>query len=60
MVDLWSKHDEDLDIEKEPDVNKKKNKNVYIFVAYSPYFSVPINRVINSQKNILTSPVWEL
>ena len=35
MGNLWKKQDEKLDIEneKEPDVNKKKNKNVYFCVA---------------------------
>ena len=35
MVDLWSKQDDKMDIEKEPDVSKKKNRNIYFFVAYS-------------------------
>ena len=38
MGDLWSKQDETVDMEKEPDVNKKKNRNVYFCVAYSRYF----------------------
>ena len=37
---------------KEPDVNKKKNRNVYFCVAYSRYFSTSIPRVINGQKKI--------
>ena len=46
--------DEKLDIEneKEPDVNKKKNRNVYFCVAYSRYFSTCIHRVINGLKKI--------
>ena len=35
MGDLWSKQDERVDTEKEPDVIKKKNINVYFCVAYS-------------------------
>ena len=50
MGDLWSKQDERLDIEKEPDVRKNKNINVYFFVAYSRYFSTSIHRVINRLK----------
>ena len=30
---LWSKQDEKVDIEKEPDVNEKRNINVYFCVA---------------------------
>ena len=29
MGDLWSKQDEKMYIEKEPDISKKKNRNVY-------------------------------
>ena len=36
--------------EKEPDVNKKKSRNVYFCVAYSRYFSASIHRVINRIK----------
>ena len=50
MGDLWSKQDEKVDTEKEPDVNKKMNRNVYICVAYSRYFSTSIHRVINRLK----------
>ena len=50
MADLWSKQNEKVGIEKEPDVNKKKNRNVYFFVAYSRYFSTFIHRVINRLK----------
>ena len=39
-----------MDIEKEQDVSKKENKNVYFCVAYSCYFSTSIHRVINSLK----------
>ena len=31
---LWSKQDEKIYIEKEPDVKKKKNRNVYFCVVY--------------------------
>ena len=37
-------------MEKEPDVKKKKNRNVYFCVAYSRYFSTSIHRVINRMK----------
>ena len=50
MGDLWSKQDEKVDTEKEPDVNNKKNRNVYFCVAYSRYFSTYIHRVISRQK----------
>ena len=52
MGDLWKNQDEKLDIEneKEPDVNKKKNRNFYFCVAYSRYFSTYIHRVINKLK----------
>ena len=45
--------DEKLEIEnkKGPDVNKKKNTNIYFCVAYSRYFSISIYRVINGLKN---------
>ena len=44
MGDLWKIQDEKLEIdnEKEPDVNKKKNINVYFCVAYSR-FSQPLS-----------------
>ena len=42
----------DTENEKEPDVNKKKNRNVYLCVAYSRYFSTSIHRVINGPKKI--------
>ena len=49
--------DEKLEIEneKEPDVNKKKNRNVYFCVAYSRYFSTSIHRVINRLKKMSIS-----
>ena len=49
--DLWRKHDEKVDNEKERDVSKKKNRNVYFCVAYSRYFSTSIHRVIGRLKN---------
>ena len=54
MGNLWKMQDEKLEIEneKEPDVKKKKNRNVYFCVAYSRYFSKSIHRVINGLKNI--------
>ena len=33
MGDLWRKQDEKVDMEKEQDVSKKKNRNVYFCVA---------------------------
>ena len=39
-----------VDNEKERDVSKKKNRNVYFFVAYSRYFSASIYRVIDRLK----------
>ena len=50
MGDLWSKQDENVDMEKEPDVNKKENRNVYFCVGYSRYFYTSIHRVINRLK----------
>ena len=47
MGDLWSKQDEKVDIEKDPDVNKKKNRNFYFCVAYSRYFSTSNHMMIN-------------
>ena len=49
---LWKIQDDKIDIdnEKEPDVNKKKIRNVYCFVAYSRYFSTHVHRVINRKK----------
>ena len=38
--------------EKEPDVNKKKNRNVYYCVAYSRFFSTSIHRVIYGLKKM--------
>ena len=40
-----------MDNEKERDVSKKKNRNVYFCVAYSGYFSTSIHRVIDRLKN---------
>ena len=40
----------DLDKENDPDVNKKRNRNVYFCILYSHYFSTSIQRVINSKK----------
>ena len=56
--DLWYKQDEreDIDIEKEPDVSKNKNRNVYFCVAYSCYFSTSIHRATNRLKSLLTYP----
>ena len=53
MGELWKMQDEktENENEKEPDVNKKKNRNVYFCVAYSQYFSTSIHRVINGLKN---------
>ena len=45
-----------MDIEKEPDVRKNKNINVYFCVAYSRYFSTSNHRVINRLKKSLNSP----
>ena len=50
MGDLRRKQDEKVYNEKEQDVSKKKNRNVYICVAYSRYFSTSIHRVIESLK----------
>ena len=50
MGDFWRKQDEKVDMEKEQDVSKKKNRYVYFFVAYSRYFSMSIDRVINRLK----------
>ena len=46
MGDLWSKQDEKVDMKKEPDVNKNKNRNVYFCIAYSWYFYTSIHKVI--------------
>ena len=51
MGDLWSDQNEKVYIEKEPDVNKKKNRNVYFCVSYPHYFSMSIYRVINRLKH---------
>ena len=56
MGDLWSKQDERVDIENEPDIRKKENKNVYFCIAYSRYFFTSIHRVVNRLKNPITSP----
>ena len=50
MGDLWRNQDEKVDIEKEQDVRKKKNRNVYFCVSYSRSFSTSIHRVINRLK----------
>ena len=54
MGDLWKMQDEKLETEneKEPDVNKKKNRNAYFGVVYSRYFSTSIHRVINGLKKM--------
>ena len=41
-----------IENEKEPEVNKKKNRNIYFCVPYPRYFFTSIHRVINIQKNI--------
>ena len=51
MVYLWRKQDKKVDSEKERDVSKNKNRNVYFCVASSRYFSVPTHRVIDRLKN---------
>ena len=38
MRDLWRKHDENVDMEKERDVSKNKKINVYFCVTYSRCF----------------------
>ena len=50
MGDLWRKKYEKVENEKERDVSKKKNRNVYFCVAYSRYFSKSIHRVIDRLK----------
>ena len=47
MGDLWRKQDVKVDMEKEQEVSKKENINVYFCVAYSRYFSTSIHMVIN-------------
>ena len=41
-------------MEKEQEVSKKKNRNVYFCVAFSRYFYVSIHRVFNRLKSLLT------
>ena len=41
-----------IENEKEPEVNKNKNRNIYFCVAYSCYFSKFIHKAIERQKNI--------
>ena len=55
MGDLWRKQDQKVEIEKERDVSEKKNRNVYLCVAYSHYFSMSIHRVIDRLKKSFTS-----
>ena len=52
MGELWKNKYENMDIEneKEPDVNRNKNRNVYLCIAYSRYFSTSIHRVTNKLK----------
>ena len=58
MGDLWKFQDEKLDIEneKESDVNRNKNTNVYFCVASSHYFSTSIYGVVNRLKTFIISP----
>ena len=53
MGDLWKIQDEKMDNnkEKEPDINRNKNINLYFCVAYSGNFLTYIHRVINRRKN---------
>ena len=39
-----------MDSEKEQDVSKKKNRNIYFCVTYSRYVSTSINRLIDRIK----------
>ena len=55
MGHLWSNQDEIFDIEKEPDISKKKIRNVYFCVAYSRCFYMSIHKVVNRLKILLTS-----
>ena len=41
-----------LKMKKKPEVNKKKNRNVYFCVVYSCYFSTNIHRVIDKLKKL--------
>ena len=50
MEDLRRKQDVKVDMEKEQEVSKKENINVYFCVAYSRYFSTSMHRVINRLK----------
>ena len=52
MRKLWKNQDEKMNIEnkKEPDVKKKKNRNIYFCVAYSRYFYTSTHRAINKLK----------
>ena len=50
MGELWEKQDEKVRENKERDISVKKNRNVYLCVAYSHYFSTEIHRVIDRLK----------
>ena len=50
MGDFWRKQDEKVYNEKERDISRKKNRNVYFCVTYSRYFSTSIHRVIDRLK----------
>ena len=43
MGELWENNDENIDIEnkKESDINKKKNRNIYFFVACYFFYLYP-------------------
>ena len=41
-----------IENEKQPEVNKKKNRNISFYDAWSPYFSASVHGVIDKLKNI--------
>ena len=54
MGEYWKVQDGKTDIEKEkePEVKKKKNINVYFCVAYSRYFATSTHRVIDKLEKL--------
>ena len=51
MVDLWSKQGEKVDIEKEPDVNKKKHKCILLCFLLTLFFYVYHQGDIQAKNN---------
>ena len=60
MGELWERQGEKLEKNKEWDISKKKNRNVYFCVAYSRYLFTAIHRMNNRLKKLFNLIWWRV